>query len=86
MGQAKLRGNFEQRAAQAKKRAAEERAERERKEAEAMGAERQRLAEMPPEQRERVVRDVRRHQTNMATWVALGAAFAAGLPSRRGKA
>ena len=86
MGQAKLRGTFEQRAAQAQQRAAEERAERERKEAEAKEVERQRIAALPPEQRERVVREARSHRTNVATWVALGAALAAGLPSRSGKA
>ena len=86
MGQAKLRGTFEQRAAEAQKRADEERAERDRKEAEAQEAERQRIAAMPQEQRERVIQEMRRRQVNIATIIALGAAFGARLPSHRGKA
>ena len=86
MGQAKLRGTYEQRVAQAKQRAAEERAERERKEAEAQEAERQRIASLPPEQRERVYENKRRRQMKITTILALAEAFGARLPSGRGKA
>ncbi|MFN3310127.1 MAG: hypothetical protein ACK40R_00275 [Thermomonas sp.] len=86
MGQAKLRGTFEQRAAEAQKRADEERAERDRKEAEAQEAERQRIAAMPQEQRVRFTENKRRRQMNVATIIAIGAAFGARLPSHRGKA
>ena len=85
MGQAKLRGTYEQRSAQAQQRAAEERAERERQEAEAKEAERQRIAALPPEQQKRI--SERRHRRHMELAILLGTAAALSEPPmRRGKA
>ena len=88
MGQAKLRGTFDQRAAQAEQRAAEKRAERERKEAEAKEAERQRVAALPPEERKRI--SERKHRSHLMTAVVMGTLIGAlqdiDKPSRRGKA
>lgn len=90
MGQAKLRGTQEQRVAQAIERDALARAERDRKEAEAEAAEAQRIAALPPEQRERIMARKRNTNIRMATWMALAATMGAPPPvvirTRRGKA
>ena len=75
MGQAKLRGTHEQRAAQAVQRAAEERAECERKEAEAKEAERQRIAALPPQERKRI--SERKHRSHLMTAMLMGTLISA---------
>jgi hypothetical protein len=88
MGQAKIRGTFEQRSAQAQQRAAEEHAKRERKEAEVKDAERQRVAAMPPEERKRY--SERKHRSYLKTAMLMGTLIGAlqdiDKPSRHGKA
>lgn len=93
MGQAKLRGTQEQRVAQAIEREALARAERDRKKAEADAAEAERIAALPPKQRERVILAGRNRNIRLATWMALAAAMGAPPPvapvvirTRRGKA
>ena len=81
MGQAKLRGSYEQRSTQAQQRLAAERAERERKEAEAKAAEMKRVAEMPPEQRERY--KARRHNRHLMLATAFGMLASMSEPPRR---
>ena len=90
MGQAKLRGTYEQRSAQAEQRAAEERAERDRKEAEAAAAaaqaEAERVAAMTPEERERYSN--RKHRRHMETAMVMGllmSPFLSSSPRRRNK-
>lgn len=88
MGQAKLRGTFEQRAAEARQNAADARAARERKEAEAQEAEHQRITALPPEEQKRI--SERKHRNHLMTAMVLGTLIGAlqdiDKLSRRGKA